>query len=188
MMEATPTFALPNQFLVWVVGKILAHCDLDLVLTEYYKERLDSQLKNRETHMNGLDSTELPETTGLQLPTDGTPYKKPSPLRPSSFPLSPSFPLSLSSNFTLSSTTPLTSLSSSQPSSPPLSTSYPSVESCISEMTSTNETEIIEQGTPTTDSIPLALVVQIPYNMAMPYPGTPGTPFFKGSYITDFLS
>ena len=52
----------------------------------------------------------------------------------------------------------------------------------------TDETKMTEQGTPTPDSIPLAPVVQIPYIMAMPYPGTPGTPFFEGSNVTGFLT
>lgn len=43
---------LHNQFLIWMAGKILAYCDLDLVKTEYYKEKLDFQRKNRETHIN----------------------------------------------------------------------------------------------------------------------------------------
>lgn len=42
IMEATPTFTLSNQFLVWIAKKVLAHYDLDLVLTEYYKERLEA--------------------------------------------------------------------------------------------------------------------------------------------------
>ena len=29
--------------------------------------------------------------------------------------------------------------------------------------------------------------MQIPYIIIMPYPGTPGTPFFEGSNVTDFL-
>ena len=56
--EATPTFALTNQFLIWVAKKVFAQSDLDFVLTEYYKERLEFQLKNRETHMNENKSTE----------------------------------------------------------------------------------------------------------------------------------
>ena len=44
-----------------------------------------------------------------------------------------------------------------------------------------------EEGTPTPDSMPLAPVMQIPYIITMPYPGTPGTPFFEGSNVTDFL-
>ncbi len=73
MIEATPTFALPNKFLVWVAGKILLHCDLDLVLTEYYKERLDSRLKNKETNMNEdnpIESTLLSLPTHLPVPID----------------------------------------------------------------------------------------------------------------------
>ena len=190
MMEATPNFALPNQFLVWVAKKVLTHCDLDLVLTDYYKKRLESQLKNRETDTKTPVLTELNESTGLQLPTDWTLCTKPSPLRPSYFPPSPPpSPLSLSSNLTLSSATPLTSQFSFRPNSPPPSLNYPSVESCTSEMTSiTNETKMTKQCTPTPDSIPLAPVVQIPYIMAMPYPGTPGTPFFEGSNVTGFLT
>ena len=65
-MEAIPTFALPNQFLIYVAGKVLVHYDLNLVLTEYYKERLNSQLKNRETYTNEDNST---ESTELLLPT-----------------------------------------------------------------------------------------------------------------------
>ena len=42
IMEATPTFTLPNQFLVWVTKKVLAHCDLNLLQTEYHKERLEA--------------------------------------------------------------------------------------------------------------------------------------------------
>lgn len=50
-MKVTPTFALSSPFLIWVAKKNLVHCDLDLVMFEYYKERLKSELKNRETHM-----------------------------------------------------------------------------------------------------------------------------------------
>ncbi len=189
-MEVTPNFALPNQFLVWVAKKVLAHCDLDLILTDYYKERLEFQLKNRETDTKTPVLTELNESTRLQLPTDWTLYTKPSSLRPSCFPPSPPpSPLSLSSNVILSSATPLTSLFSFRPSSPPLSLHYPSVESCTLEMTSiTNETKMTKQGTPTPDSIALTPVVLIPYFMAMPYSGTPSTPFFEGSNVTDFLT
>ena len=81
MIEATPTFALPNQFLVWVAKKVLAQSDLDLVLTEYYKERLESRLKNRETHTNGLILTESTNSTGLRIPTDWIPCTKPSSTR-----------------------------------------------------------------------------------------------------------
>ena len=62
-MEATPIFTLPNQFLVWVAKKVLVQSDLDLVLTEYYKDRLESQLKNRETSINDNNLTELTAST-----------------------------------------------------------------------------------------------------------------------------
>ena len=60
-----PNFALPNQFLVWIAKKVLAYCDLDLVLTDYYKERLESQLKNKETYTN---EDNLTKSTKLLLP------------------------------------------------------------------------------------------------------------------------
>lgn len=69
-MEATPTFALLNQFLVWKAKKMLAQCDHDLVLIEYYKKRLESRLKNGKKHTNKLILTEITELTELQLPTD----------------------------------------------------------------------------------------------------------------------
>lgn len=43
IIETTPTFALFDQFLVLVTKKFLVQCDLDLVLSKYYKERLESQ-------------------------------------------------------------------------------------------------------------------------------------------------
>lgn len=64
-MKGTPSFALPNQFLVWVAKKILARCDLDLVLAEYYKKRLESRLKNRERDTNESILTKLIELTRL---------------------------------------------------------------------------------------------------------------------------
>ena len=191
MMEATPTLTLPNQFLVWVAKKVLAQSDLDLVLTEYYKERLESRLKNRETHANGLILTESTESTRLQIPTDWTSYTKPSSTRPTSFPLSPPLsPLSLSPNVALlPSTAPTVSSSFSQTHSFPPLLRRPGTEPLVSKMTDTTEDKrMTEEGTPTPDSIPLAPVIQMPYIMAMPYPGTPGTPFFEGSNITDFLN
>ena len=67
IMEATPTFALPNQFLVWVAKKVLVQSDLDLVLTDYYEERLESRLENRETHTTEYIST---EPTEPKIPID----------------------------------------------------------------------------------------------------------------------
>lgn len=165
------------------------HYDLDLVLIEYYKKRLDSQQKNREKSTNQLDLTELTETTGLQLPTDWTPYNKPSSLRPSFFPSSPlPFFLSLSSNFSLLFTTPITSLTFFQRSTPLPFAFYLSIEFGISEITSiTDETKMTKQGTPTRNSIPLTLVIQISYIMAMRYLGIPSTCFFKGFNNDNFF-
>ena len=191
IMEATPTFALPNQFLVWVAKKVLAKCDLDLVLTEYYKERLESRLKNRERHTKKPVPNKLTEPTGLQLPTDWTPCTKPSPLKPSFFPPSPPpSPLSLSPHIVpLPSTLPTVSSSLSQTHSSSLFLHCPSTELFVSEMTDiTEDKKTTEEGTSTPGSIPLAPVIQMPYIMAMPYPGTPGTPFFEGANITDFLN
>ena len=66
IIKPTPTFELPNQFLVWVAQKVLTRSDLDLLLTEYYKKRLESQLKNKEIYMNEDNST---ESIVLSLPT-----------------------------------------------------------------------------------------------------------------------
>lgn len=78
MIEATPTFALPTQFLVWIAEKVLAQPDLDLVLTEYYKDGLESRLNNRQIPTNGLILTELTNSTGLQIPSNWKPCTKPS--------------------------------------------------------------------------------------------------------------
>ena len=68
IIKPVPTFELFNQFLVWVTQKILALSDLDLLLTEYYKERLKPQLKNKKKiYTTDQTSTEL---TRLRLPTN----------------------------------------------------------------------------------------------------------------------
>lgn len=132
-----PNFALSNQFLVWVAKNVLVHCNLDLILTDYYRERLKSQLKKKKTNTKISILTELNKLTRLRLLTDWILCMKSSPLRLSYFPLSPLLsPLSLSSNLTLSSTTTLISLFFFRPCSPPLSLHYPSVKSYTSEMTS----------------------------------------------------
>ena len=172
MMEATPTFALPNQFLVWVAKKVLAQSDLDLVLTEYYKERLESRLKNRETHTNGLILTESTDTTGLRIPTDWNSCTKLSSTRP--FPFAPSlplFPLFLSSNVApLPATAPITSSSLFQSHSYPPLLCHPRAKPLlVSEMTdTTKDNKMSEEGTPTPNSMPLASVMQVPYIITMP--------------------
>lgn len=69
-METIQTFVLPSQFLVWVAKKIFAHRELDLVLTEYYNKRLESQPENRETHTKASVLTKSNKLTGLGLSTD----------------------------------------------------------------------------------------------------------------------
>ena len=99
IIEPAPTFELPNQFLVWVAQKVIAQSDLDLLLTEYYKESLESRLKNRETHTidhipTDYLSTESTESTELRRSTDCFPNIKPLPEK--SFPFTPPpSPLSL---------------------------------------------------------------------------------------------
>ena len=187
-MEATPTFALPRQFLVWVAQKVLAQCDIDLVLTEYYKERLGSQLKNRETYTNENKSTEptVLNASSVPVPSDWISAPKPSSTRP---------PLPLL-------TPPLSPLSLS----PPLTSAIPSV-SCHNNnicpcpqpyitpsplRTSSNLTspvlitsffkgisqKVMAANTPNSESTSSGPHFQAPYVTPMPYPGAPGSPFF----------
>ncbi len=81
MIEATPTFTLPNQIQVCVAKKVLAKGDLDLILTEYYEERLECRLKNRKTHMNEDNSTQptVLSTPNLPIPSNWILTTKPSP-------------------------------------------------------------------------------------------------------------
>ncbi len=67
-MEETLTFKLPNEFLIWVAAKALANSNFDLVLTEYYEERLEPQLKNRKTHLNDIHSTKSAVSIKSNLP------------------------------------------------------------------------------------------------------------------------
>ena len=67
MTKPVPTFELPNQFLVWVVQKVIVQSDFDLLLTEYYKERLKSRLKNRETHTINHIPTDYLSTELIKL-------------------------------------------------------------------------------------------------------------------------
>lgn len=61
MIEPAPTFEFPNQFLVWVAQKVLALSGLDLLLTEYYKERLEPRLEKNKKEIHRADTglTEL---------------------------------------------------------------------------------------------------------------------------------
>lgn len=48
-MEKITTFVLLYEFFIWVAPQFLANYNLNLLLTEYYKKRLKSELKNKET-------------------------------------------------------------------------------------------------------------------------------------------
>ena len=48
IIELVPIFELPNLFLVWIAQKVLSLLDLNLLLTKYYKERLNPRLKNEK--------------------------------------------------------------------------------------------------------------------------------------------
>ena len=196
-MEKTPTFALPNEFLIWVAAKFLVNCDLNLLLTEYYKEVLESRLKNRETwthaHKNSAKST---DNSRLNLPTD---CDKPSDLRPISYtlltpPSSPiPAPLSIPNSPSISCTYLISPSSLTSQLSSDVKTS-----DCAKDSTNTAGTTVessmdnTEGSTPTPsnsnaskESMPASIPV---YSHAvMPYPGAPGTPFFEGSNVTDFL-
>ena len=166
--------------------------DLDLVLTEYYKERLESQLKNRETYTNGLILTKSIDLTGLQIPTDWTLCTKSSSTKPSPFLPSPNFsPLSLSPNIALLlSTSPITSLFLFQSHFYPPPLYHLCAELLlVSEMTDTiKDNKMSKEGIPNPDSTSLPPVIQVSYILTMPYLGRPGTSFFEGSNITDFFN
>ena len=92
-METVPIFVLANQLLVWVVGKVLVYYNLDLVLTEYYKKRLDFQMKNKKTYTN---EDKLTESIVLNILNLSVPFAWISTLKPSSTrPLFPFFTLLL---------------------------------------------------------------------------------------------
>ena len=195
-MEETPTFALPNEFLIWVAAKALANSNLDLVLTKYYKERLESRLKNRETHLNDVNSTEsaVSITSNLPVPLDWISSTKPSLTRPFPPLLTPPLsPLSLPpSSAQLIAPVPCcykgtSSRLHSYASQPTFlqsdfsSFSHPSV--------STREVnqEIMATNTPSTEGTPIGPPSQVPYITPMPYPGAPDSPFFEGGNVSEFL-
>ena len=195
-MERTPTFALPNEFLIWVAAKVLANCNLDLLLTEYYKERLESQLKNRDTHTQKYaNSTELTDFTRLNIPTVWIIREKPSSSRPtsSSFltpPLSPLFlpsPLSTSippsslydNSFSPFSEAPISHSSRSEPTLSP-------APRIIIGAKKVNQS-VMASNTPDTENVPTPPQFQASYIMPIPYSGAPGSPFFEGANVTEFL-
>ena len=193
IIEPAPTFELSNQFLVGVAQKVIAQSDFDFLLAEYYKERLESQLKNRETYTIDHISTEL---TRLRLPTDWISHKKTA--LANSFPLtSPSSPLSLSLSLpsTVNSLIPL--VSSHNLSCSPLDPKR-EVSSCLPLISPSSVHKIelsLKQGgkrkvTPTesvsSKDLPSASI-SMHSKVVMPYPGSSRAPYFEESNITNFL-
>lgn len=94
-----------NQFLTWMAQKVIVQLNLDLLFAKYYKEKLESQLKNREIYTTDHILTEL---TRLQLFTNWIFHKKTAPTNLFPFtPLSSFLFLSLLLLFTVNSPIPL---------------------------------------------------------------------------------
>lgn len=193
----TPTFALSNQFLVWVAKKFLAQSDLDLVLTEYHKERLESRRKNRETHMsedNSTGPTVSTTTTYLPAPIDWISSEKPSSTRPP-FPLPtpPLSPLSLPSSSTQSITPVPCCYKKTYSFLHPFVTQSTYFESNLSPAlhpsvyTREVNQEVMATNTPNTESTSTPPPFQASYMTPMHYPGAPGSPFFEGANVSEFL-
>lgn len=196
-MEKIPTFALPNEFLIWVAAKFLANCDLNSLLTEYYKEALGSRLKNRETctyaHITSAKST---DNSQLNLPTD---CDKPSDLRPISYTLltSPSSPTpaplsipnspSICCTCLISPSSLISQLSSGVKTSDCAKDSINTADTMVeSSMDNTGgSTPTPSNSNASKESMPASIPV---YSHAvMLYPGAPGTLFFEGLNVIDFF-
>ncbi len=200
IIEPAPTFELLNQFLVWVAQKCIARSDLDFLLTEYYKEKLEYKLKNRETHTIDHIPTEYisTESTELRLPTDCPFYIKPLPTK--SFPLTPP-PSPVSLSLPSSVNFPLPLVPSHNPSCADfdlereVSSRLPIVTpSSVDKMESSSKQRGKRKVTPTESvsskdsSKDLSSASILMYSrVVIPYPGSPGAPFFVRTKITDFL-
>ncbi len=197
IIEPAPTFEFSNQFLVWVSQKVLERSDLDLLLTEYYKKRLESQLKNKQTHMNEDNSTEstvLLLPTHLLVPIDWISSSKPSstrPLRP--LPANPLSPLFFSSLSTKSITSTSCHNNITWPPFQPYVT-QPTLsisDSPSSSFTSTSiqgiNPEVMAVNTPNSKSTSTGPQFQAPYVTLILYSGAPGSWFFEGANISEFL-
>ena len=177
--------------------KVLAQFNLDLVLTEYYKDQLESQLKNRETSINDdnlTKSTASTIQTHLSVSIDWIPLAKPSLLRPF-FPLliPPSSPLSLPSlsiqaisfvSYCHNHTCPNTPLSIAG-----LTFSESSLSIYFFVNTNTREVnqEVMAANNPNTENTLTQPLFQALYIMPMPYRGAPGSPFFEKANVSKFL-
>ena len=182
--------------MVCVAKKVLAHCDLDLVLTDYYKQRLESQLKNREIHTNednSTESTELLLPTHLPVSINWISPSKPSTKR-SLFPLSTPLPSPLSLSSLSSQSIPSTSCCNNITCLPlQLCVAQPTLFTSdlpLSSFTSTSiqgiTPKVMAANTPTSESTSTDPQFQTFYVSPMPYPGAPGSPFFEGANISEF--
>lgn len=53
-------FVLLNEFLIYMAAKFLANCNLNLLLTKYYKKILISQLKDEESQIYAYTTSTKP--------------------------------------------------------------------------------------------------------------------------------
>ena len=186
-MEISATFVMPSRILSWLGAKILADCDTELVLEEYYKERLETRLKKKkEKTEKQSTATDPPRLNLLQYQNF---REKPSLTRPDSYPL-PTPP--------------------SSPITPPFTDSscfcYCHLADCIGKFIpgpaipnsrAMTDSDKPSQATPVdSDSMEpesaanpaSSLLFQLSYPpIVMPYQGSPGTLFFEGANISDFL-
>ena len=177
--------------MVQVAQKFLARSDLDFLLTEYYKKRLESQLKNRKTHRINHILTEPTELIGLRLPTDWTSNINPlsaklflftPPPSPLSLPLSVNFPTPLVFPHNLD---PERQVSSSYFIVTPLSVG--TMEQSLKKGVKGKVTPV--ESISSKCSLKDTSSASIPtYSRAvMRYSILPGALFFEGSNITDFF-
>lgn len=190
-------FALSNEFFIWVGAKFLVNCNLNLLLTEYYKEVLKSQQKNKETRTyKQLISAKPTDNSQLNLPID---CNKPSNLRSIFYtlltlPFSPiPAPLSISKSLSISCTCLISPFSLTSQLFSNIKTS-----DCTKDSTNTGgtivessidntkrSTTILSNFNTSKKSMPVSIFV---YSHAvMPYLSAPKTSFFESLNITDFF-
>ena len=188
-MEISVTFVMPSRILSWLGTKILADPDTELVLDEYYIERLETRLKNDQEKTEKQSTATDPPRLNLLYYQNFR--EKPSLTRPNSYTLP----------------TPLSS-----PITPPFTDSscfcfcFCHLADCIGKFTpgptipnsfAMTDSDKPSQATPVdSDSMEpesaanpaSSLLFQLSYPpIVMPYQGSPGTLFFEGANISDFL-
>lgn len=148
-------FELPNQFLVCVARKVIALSDLDLFLTEYFKERLNPQLKNaKNTHMRLIIH---PLNWLNYLDCDYLPY------------------LYLDPERNVTSCHSIVTLSS-----------VGTIEQSFKQGVEGDVTPIGPYSSQVCSKDPSPISIPMYLRVIMPYPDSPGAPYFEGSKITDY--